>query len=169
MPIQSVVRGQECVIYAIKILYGLPYFYVDRANWPKRWTFAPAPAFEVLDSRTSRHWSYSARFRPLTRWGQSADSLFAIKPWADNPRDFWEGLVELWDEQIETMATAAALMDVEFARPDIELQAVPNNNGLRCGKCGAAVALNPPDEMIRCAACNAIMHPPGPRPASSAA
>jgi hypothetical protein len=156
----DLVPGKDYVVYGIMLdtsFLRFPLYLLsgeDHYYWPYHY---PAPLFNVVDARISRHWVYSFE---EDRVGNSFDMNFLFREWVNDPL-FFTNLFEGEPEVARIFDHYRELMDLEFPDPSVSNTAMDLGEGwVMCPFCDDSWEADNLNAMVRCPTCKKLSHNP---------
>lgn len=103
--------GKEYLVLAITNLLGYNFFYVLEDDVDDAPALVPAPLFEVVDGRISRHWQYRQDIR-----GEHLQDFFYMLSFPEWVEDgpFLENLIDGAGEEVEIFQRQLRRLEEEF-------------------------------------------------------
>ena len=157
--------GKDYVVFALTLRRGGVWYYVMDEAGVEYPVWYPAPLFEVIDARVSRHWLFGFTDQGL----RSGSAIFAFSEWARNPADYYDRLSDGEATAVQLFREYEELMTLEFRDSDVDAAAEELDDGwLLCPRCRHAWRARIRGEMVRCPGCRSLvlnpelLHQPGP-------
>lgn len=137
-------------VYALALRRGNVWYYIGDDLQLGIPVWYPAPLCEVVDGRLSRLWHWGA----AGGGERDGDAVFAMRAWADNPRDFYDRLSDGDSETLARFLQAKEFMDAEVVHEGVTLTAEDLGDGwILCPNCHEAWRSTAIGEVVRCPAC----------------
>lgn len=148
-------------VYALTIFRGCVWYYICDEDYVYYPIWNPAPLFEVIDGRMSKHWKYNfIQATTQTRFVNS-EVIFAFAEWSNNPFEYYDKLTDREEKEVSLFEFYKNLLDVEF--PDLSNTKKATDlgeNWVMCPDCDETWEVLVKSGMLKCPKCNALLHNP---------